>query len=198
MKLTDEQVALARDSLGADAVGFILTESPRRVETSFIRSLPGTSALKIGVVRLGAGEDIPSDIAELLREGSLDALQFHGLETAADLRRWMDYGFKALSPANSAEVEAWDGAWPPRQLLDAFVPGQSGGTGKRVDEALLEALGSRPLWLAGGLNPDNIGGVVRRWKPELVDASSGLESSPGTKDHDKMRRYFEEIIHAVE
>jgi phosphoribosylanthranilate isomerase len=59
-------------------------------------------------------------------------------------------------------------------------------------------LGSTPfgagrLWLAGGLSPDNVADKIARWKPELVDASSGLEESPGRKDPVKLRHFFREI-----
>jgi indole-3-glycerol phosphate synthase/phosphoribosylanthranilate isomerase len=82
------------------------------------------------------------------------------------------------------------------------LDGSSGGTGQTIAESELEALeastfGGPRLWLAGGLNPENIGAIIGRWRPELVDASSGLESSPGIKDETKMRNYFQEIDHAV-
>jgi indole-3-glycerol phosphate synthase/phosphoribosylanthranilate isomerase len=87
------------------------------------------------------------------------------------------------------------GAFPsPRVLADAYSPKAAGGTGQRVPAALLrETRGSRPLWLAGGLGPDNVGDAITELSPELIDASSGLEESPGRKDRAKLARYFEEI-----
>ncbi len=195
--LTRSEDVFLADGLGADMVGFILTESPRRVTASWVRGLPGTRALKVGVVRLGKEGPVPGEISDLLAEGSLDALQFHGEEAVGLLEQWMNYGYKTISPKNTEEVKQWDGVWPPRILLDAFVPGQAGGTGKLIQKELLQELAGRPLWLAGGLNPGNVGAIISDFKPELIDVSSGLESLPGVKDHDKMHRYFEEIQHAV-
>ena len=82
----------------------------------------------------------------------------------------------------------------PRVLADAWSAEARGGTGRRVPEELVEKLAAeRPLWLAGGLGPDNIREVVRRWRPELVDASSRLEASPGVKDRAALERFFAEI-----
>jgi indole-3-glycerol phosphate synthase/phosphoribosylanthranilate isomerase len=72
-----------------------------------------------------------------------------------------------------------------------------------VPDAILGALASTPfggsrLWLAGGLGPDNVAEKISRWRPELVDASSGLEESPGHKDPAKLRRFFKEIARVTE
>ena len=70
----------------------------------------------------------------------------------------------------------------------------AGGTGQQIPRDLAREVRKRtPLWLAGGLGPDNIGEITRELSPELVDASSGLEESPGRKDRAKLERYFREI-----
>ena len=79
----------------------------------------------------------------------------------------------------------------------------SGGSGQPVPDEELTALaasafGGPRLWLAGGLGPDNIAERIGRWSPELVDASSGLEETPGHKDPAKLRHYFKEIHRACE
>ncbi len=67
-------------------------------------------------------------------------------------------------------------------------------TGQRVPEELAQAAREAgPLWLAGGIGPANVGDVVHRLSPELIDSSSALEESPGRKDAVKLRRFFEEI-----
>ena len=84
-------------------------------------------------------------------------------------------------------------------LVDAYHQGHSGGTGKRIDGALLEAAAAEyPLWLAGGLNPGNIAEVVQQYRPELVDASSGLETAPGIKDAELIRRFIHNVRTANE
>ena len=99
-----------------------------------------------------------------------------------------------------ADLAAERGYRCPRVLLDAFSPAARGGTGQRVAEDLLArraaAQGVRPLWLAGGIGPDNVAAVIRGHAPELIDASTRLEAEPGRKDHDKLRAFFREVQRA--
>lgn len=186
-------VALATE-LGADLLGFIFTESPRRVEPGFIRSLgmpfPGQPG-RVGVVVSTDSPDAAEEAFDLLDGGYLDAIQFHGDETPEDCYKMAFPYYKALRPAARADVAAIERYGCPRVLLDAFVRGSRGGTGKRLaPEIVAEAGRHGPIWLAGGLNPDNVADVVEQFGPELIDASSGLEASPGKKDPEKLRRFF--------
>lgn len=188
-----DDVVLA-DELGADAVGFILAPSKRRVDAAFVRHAPRTRALKVGVVQLGPGEPVPDEIAALVDEGLLDALQFHGTEEPALVDAWAHRGYKALGLAGPASWRPWVAGVAPRLLADVG----SGGSGQAVADEELTALAGSPfggtrLWLAGGLGPDNVAAKIERWHPELIDASSGLEESPGRKDPAKLRHYFKEI-----
>ncbi|TVR87324.1 MAG: phosphoribosylanthranilate isomerase, partial [Spirochaetaceae bacterium] len=182
-----------------------------------LRELASTAVLKVAVVV----NDLPPEVQELLRAGLLDAVQLHGDERPEDCLSLGFPYYKALrlggaTGANSSGGAAGraagvaasgSGNQPPerirdyrcpRVLLDAFVPGQAGGTGKRIDRDLVEQAASMgPLWLAGGLNPDNIAEIIRDHRPELIDASSGLESAPGRKDPARMKRYFQEIQNAT-
>jgi len=192
-----DDVVLA-DDLGADLVGFILAPSQRRVDPGFVRHAPKTRALRVGVVQLGPGETVPDDIAALVDEGFLDALQFHGHEDLSLVGAWADRGYKALGLAGPASWKPWLSAVPPRVLADVG----SGGTGQGVPDDELTALaasafGGPRLWLAGGLGPHTVAEKIQRWHPELIDASSGLEESPGRKDPAKLRHYFKEIAHVT-
>jgi phosphoribosylanthranilate isomerase len=87
-------------------------------------------------------------------------------------------------------------AWPSRVrlLIDAHDPEKRGGTGKTVDwkrAAIIAA--RRPVLLAGGLTPANVADAIRAVKPFGIDVSSGVESSPGIKDHARMRALFEAV-----
>ncbi len=178
--------------LGADLCGFILAPSPRQTAPEFIRTLPHTSALKVGVVVLGEDEPLPGDIASLLAEGHLDLIQFHGRESDYTVGKYP--GYKALRIRSLEDLDAMDSYYPRPCLIDAFAEGQAGGTGKRISPELVNRAAEKgELWLAGGLNPDNIGSVLREFKPQLVDLSSGLEASPGKKDPAKMEAFFKEI-----
>jgi indole-3-glycerol phosphate synthase/phosphoribosylanthranilate isomerase len=82
----------------------------------------------------------------------------------------------------------------PRVLVDAFVHGKPGGTGQTISTKLVESVRKlHPLWLAGGIGPDNVAQMLESFEPELIDASSRLESEPGIKDPRGMVQFFEEI-----
>lgn len=191
--ITRETDLKLAEQAGADIAGFVLAPSPRQVSPVFIRSLGGCSLLKVGVVQLGPDQPIPPPIEELLEEGSLDALQFHGEETPDFVKIQAHRAYKAISPQTAIECDPWRGIWPPRFLIDAFSPDRKGGTGQRVADEILSSIEDQPLWLAGGLGVENVAEVVQRWKPELVDASSRLEKQPGIKDPEKILRFVEEV-----
>jgi indole-3-glycerol phosphate synthase/phosphoribosylanthranilate isomerase len=178
--------------LGADVLGFILAPAPRRARTDAIRELADLPVLKVGVVVNDVSEALP-----LLRDGFLDALQLHGDEQPDRCYEIAFPYYKALRVGVPADLDA-EGAYRcPRVLLDAYSPAARGGTGQRVADDLLArraaAKGVRPLWLAGGMGPDNVAAVIRNHAPELIDASSRLEAEPGRKDHDKLRAFFREV-----
>lgn len=180
--------------LGADLAGFILAESPRKVTPHFIKSLGiQKDIVKVGVVVLKNGEELDSEVLKLVNDGFLDFIQFHGEE---DKDKCESYGipyFKAHRIKDESSLELL-GCFGPADLIDSFSTEAYGGTGKVIDKKLTGMVGERGnLWLAGGLNPENIKGIVNEFKPELVDISSGVESKPGKKDHDKLKKYFMEL-----
>jgi indole-3-glycerol phosphate synthase/phosphoribosylanthranilate isomerase len=180
--------------MGADLIGFILAPSKRQVDPAFVRHAPKTRALKVGVVVLEPGQTVPDDIAALVDEGFLDALQFHGKEDPSLVDAWAPRGYKAIGLAGPGSWLNWAAGAAPRVLCDAGT----GGTGQLLPDQELEALAASPLggkrlWLAGGLGPDNVAERIVRWSPELIDASSGLEEKPGRKDPAKIRHFFKEI-----
>ena len=186
--------------LGADVLGFVFANSPRRATPELLHELASTAVLKVAVVV----NELPPEVQQLLRAGLLDAVQLHGDERPEDCLSLGFPYYKALrlggadGAAANQQAERIRDYRCPRVLLDAFVPGQAGGTGKRIDPDLVEQAATMgPLWLAGGLSPDNIAEIIRDHSPELIDASSGLESAPGRKDPARMKRYFQEIQNAT-
>jgi indole-3-glycerol phosphate synthase/phosphoribosylanthranilate isomerase len=177
--------------LGADLLGFVLAPSPRRAESSLLRELRDLRALKVGVVTEAQGARLAR---ELLADGLLDALQLHGEEAPEDcLEAGFPY-FKALRLRAPEDAQRAGRYGCPRVLVDAWSAEARGGTGRRVPAELVGLLAREgALWLAGGLGPDNIREAVRLWHPELVDASSRLEASPGVKDRAALERFFAEI-----
>ena len=182
--------------LGADMLGFIMAPAPRRASPGAIRALADLPVLKVGVVVNDVSEALP-----LLRDGCLDALQLHGDEQPGECYEIAFPYYKALRVGAPADLDA-EGAYRcPRVLLDAYSPAARGGTGQRVADELLARRaagdGVRPLWLAGGMGPDNVAAVIRTHAPELIDASSRLEAEPGRKDHAKLRAFFQAVQDAA-
>jgi phosphoribosylanthranilate isomerase len=190
--ITNLDDALAAVEAGTDALGFMFCESsPRNVSLTtaadIIRRLPPFIA-RVGVFVNPAGELVKSAIASC----GVDTLQFHGEETPEFCRR---FGLKTIKAFRMQGKETLGGvreyatdAW----LLDSFVAGVRGGTGATFHwELAVEAkkLG-RPIILAGGLTPKNVAEAVQQVRPYAVDVSSGVESSPGKKDHGKVREFI--------
>ncbi|MBN1523471.1 MAG: bifunctional indole-3-glycerol phosphate synthase/phosphoribosylanthranilate isomerase [Spirochaetales bacterium] len=192
--ITRREDALKAIELGADIVGFILAESPRKTTLEFIKSCADLPVLKAGVVVSGPDAEIDPEIKELLESGALDVIQFHGDEAPdACFVRAFPY-YKTVRIQGAEEIETLKEFHCPRVLIDAFSQSVRGGTGKEIPKELVEeARKIRPLWLAGGIGPENIALIVENFSPELVDVSSRLESEPGIKDHRKMEKFFRKL-----
>jgi indole-3-glycerol phosphate synthase/phosphoribosylanthranilate isomerase len=181
---------------GADVLGFVFAASKRRASAALLRDLAGLDVLKVAVVvtRRGTDPRLDPEVADLLRAGLIDAVQFHGDEAPGECGEMAFPYYKAVRVRDERDIVAMEAFRCPRVLADAYSPDAAGGTGKRVEADLARAAGRRrPLWLAGGIGPDNVGEVMRELRPELIDASSGLEESPGCKDRRKIERLFEEM-----
>ena len=191
--ITNLADGLAAVEAGADAVGFVFYEkSPRAVSvelaSSIARDLPPL-VVKVGVF-VDATEEVVSEAAQRC---GLDLLQFHGAESPEYCLRFGLMSIKAfriqdrasLSDLPNYETHAW--------LLDAYSPSQLGGTGATFnwDLALEAKKWGRPIFLAGGLTPQNVADAVRQAQPYAVDVSSGVEASPGRKDHAKVKAFVE-------
>lgn len=197
--------------LGADALGFVFAKSVRvadrtlveRLYSAMEKSTTGKKPLFIGVVT-SITDALGKEALSLASRGLLDAIQYHGdqpLRTLAVLdKNYIPRGlgrYAAIGVASETDFnqeQALHLAGEPRVLCDARFGAQSGGTGRSIDDSMLrQRKTDRPLWLAGGLGPENIRKVINQYNPELVDASSRLEAAPGIKDPHKMRTFFEEV-----
>jgi indole-3-glycerol phosphate synthase/phosphoribosylanthranilate isomerase len=182
-------------ALGADALGFVFAASPRRAEPALLREVRDLPAFKVGVAVSEEG----TRLQHLLNEGLLDAVQLHGDEAPDQCSSLAFPYYKAVRLRQPADVEQALRFRCPRVLADAWSPMARGGTGRRIKDELIEAWAARqPLWLAGGIGPDNVGELVRRFSPELIDASSHLESEPGRKDPVRLERFFRAIAQAAQ
>ena len=187
--ITNLKDAEAATDLGADMIGFVMAESPRRAELSLIPQCARLDVCKAAVVVLGADDSLPSPLAELLAEGMLDFIQFHGDEGVKTVAHWP--GYKAIRLRDKSDMDELDSYPGPAILIDSFAAEVRGGTGKLLaPELLRNAARRRKIWLAGGLNPENVGQIVRSYNPGLVDTSSGVEEGIGRKSHRKIRQFI--------
>ncbi|MDR1062944.1 MAG: phosphoribosylanthranilate isomerase [Azoarcus sp.] len=196
--LTRPQDVIAAVEAGADAVGFVFyPPSPRTV--SFAQAAELAALLPPFVTAVGLFVDPQADfVAEALRRASLQLLQFHGDESDARCAALSALGgipwIKAIRMHAGVDLLESSASHPGARglLVDAFVEGFGGG-GKTFDWSLLPAGSGRPLVLAGGLDPGNVGEAVRRVRPWAVDVSSGVEITKGVKDAAKIAAFVAEV-----
>ena len=188
--ITHAEDAKAAARAGADAIGLVFYEkSTRCVKIAQAQQILQVVPPFVGVVGLFVNAD-PAAIHAVLEACALDILQFHGDETPAFCRSFGRPYLKALRVTGNEDLRAPVDAYYDAQglLLDCAVPGHWGGTGQSFPWWCLPDVG-KPLILAGGLRPDNVQEAVQIAQPYAVDVSSGVEQSPGIKDHDKMLQF---------
>jgi phosphoribosylanthranilate isomerase len=195
--LTTVEDALAAARLGVDAIGLVFSpQSPRWVDRDKARQI--TRALPPFVLRVGVFVDAPAEtIARTAEDVGLDVLQLHGQETPEDIARLPRRVIKAVSVGEGFAAEdalRYEGR-AAGILLDTRATGRPGGTGQTFDWTLARQVREKAsfLALAGGLTPDNVHLALTSVRPDLVDVSSGVESSPGRKDVEKMRAFVEAV-----
>ena len=201
--ITREEDGLLAAELGADMLGFVFSTTKRLTTEEFVRNFATkirstrsseSTPLLVGVIT--DPESVEGKTAiKLAREGILDAVQFHGVVPGAEYSDLPHYcAARVGEESDFDKVAALRKSGEPRILLDAKVEGIPGGTGKLIPENLLrEKAGDIPLWLAGGINPENVAGLVAKFSPEFIDVSSGVEEAPGIKDPQKLRELFKKI-----
>lgn len=201
-----EDARLALD-LGASFLGLILTrKSPRYLPLDEAEALlaelrRGPHAVRAFGVFV---DESPAEMAAAVERLGLLAAQIHGSSEPATALLGAERVIPAVAIRDEAAAAAMLGLpdGHPGVLADSFSPGAHGGTGRVFNHALVrDALPRRRVLLAGGLTPDNIGSVVAALgpahQPYAYDLSSGVEAEPRIKDHDKLRRFFDEFHSAL-
>ena len=191
-------------SLGASYVGVIFAGGPRLLNVD--RAPAVLARVPPSVYRVGVFADqIPEEISEIADRLSLSVVQLHGSVDLARVRRLRDLFMGEIwlvhrvdrpeLPLDAAAVTLpGDGL-----LLDAYVPGVIGGSGRSFDwDRLAPGLDTirheKRLILAGGLRPENVAAAIAAIHPDVVDVSSGVESAPGIKDHDRMTAFRDAVL----
>jgi phosphoribosylanthranilate isomerase len=185
----DDARAAAR--AGADFIGLNFhPASPRAVDltaaAAIASAVPDTPL--IGVFVDATRERVERLAARL----GLWGLQFHGDESPAWCRGWDRPVIKALRARPGCDLAGLASAYDTDYLLvDSWVADRPGGTGIALDPACAHGLPADRLFVAGGLRPDTVAAVVRRLRPFAVDVASGVERSPGIKDHGEIARFID-------
>lgn len=191
-----EDVAAAVDA-GADMLGFVFAVSPRKLELERARRL--LASVPPGVRRVGLFMDQSQEtVRRIVEELPLDCLQFHGAEDQDDCRAFGLPFVKAVPMGADSVLPDVAARFPAAEalLLDSHAPGEPGGTGRSFDWSGIERPACQ-VWLAGGLTPGNVAQAIQAIRPQLVDVSSGVERSPGIKDHELMVEFINAARAAV-
>jgi phosphoribosylanthranilate isomerase len=191
--ITNSKDARLAVELGADALGFIFyPKSPRYIAPAAAREIVAALPPFVTPVAVMVDET-PPVIAELLAATGCRVAQVH---TGARVSRVTFPLIRAISVASREDLAPLrDPAGACAFLLDAKVKGLHGGTGQTIDWTLAReatAFGT-PIILAGGLNPENVADAIRVAAPYAVDLNSGVESTPGKKDPERLQAAFAAI-----
>lgn len=192
--ITNLSDALVAVGAGAGALGFnFYPRSPRYIRPQdarrIIERLPST-LLTVGVF---VNEAEPDTVALAAAEAGIRAVQLHGDESPAYCSALSSlYVIKALRVTEDFVPESVTEYETEAVLLDAFDPGERGGTGRTFDWEIARRVRELvpKLFLAGGLSVDNVREAIERVRPYAVDACSRLESAPGVKDAERVRSFI--------
>ena len=192
--ITNIEDALCAQSAGADFLGFVFAESPRRISPDnakrVIEKLP--EDIKIVALFVNEKTEIVDNIINTL--GRIDILQFHGDETPEYCSNFSGKkilkAFRIKDEMSISRIKRFKDV--DFVLVDAYSEDIYGGTGKGIDLDLAVKAKEYgyPLFLSGGLNPANVKQAISKVNPFCVDVSSGVEQSPGKKDHALIEKFI--------
>jgi phosphoribosylanthranilate isomerase len=192
--------AQAAAEAGADMIGLMFYDkSPRHI--TLATAVEISRVLSPFVLRVGVFVN-PAEalVMRAISECNLSLLQFHGDETSEFCTQFGLMILKAFRIRDAESLKQLEKFQTDALLLDAHSQDGLGGTGEKFnwDLAVEAQKIGKPIFLAGGLTPENVGDAVKKVRPFAVDVSSGVESAPGKKDAGKMRAFIEAIRHAEE
>jgi phosphoribosylanthranilate isomerase len=194
--VTDPSNALAAVEMGADYLGLnFYPGSPRFLTLERAREIADAVRGRVPLVGVFVNA-APGEIAETAGQVGLDLVQLSGdeaPETVAPFAARAIKVFRAGHLPGHAELAAWSAVWGV--LIDAPHRGLYGGTGEAWDYEAAIGLAGRRVFLAGGIGPDNARRAVEAARPWAIDVCSRVESAPGIKDPELLRRLFQEVRH---
>lgn len=190
--ITRTEDARAAISAGADAIGLVFyPPSPRAVSLEQARAIAAVAPPFVSVVGLFVDAS-PDSIHDVLNRVNLSLLQFHGSETPEECRRYQRPYLKAIHMRDDVDLREEEARFADAAglLLDAFAQDRFGGSGRTFDWSRVPVQRTKPIVLAGGLTPENVGEAIRRVHPDAVDVTSGVEATKGIKDTAKIAAFI--------
>jgi phosphoribosylanthranilate isomerase len=201
--IRDKETALKASLAGADAIGFVFANSPRQVKPEVVREITEILPPFVATVGVVANMDVEK-VAQIAVSCNLDVVQLHGGESPEYCGKLKEKIRAKIIKSIPVPIET-DTEELKRQLaiyekyVHAFLFDTSfgntfGGSGKTFNWQILQGLKiEKPWFLAGGLNPENVGKALQQVKPYGVDVSSGVEKAPGIKDYIRIEAFIQAV-----
>lgn len=196
--ITRAEDARSAIALGVDAIGLVFVPASKRcVDLARAREVMTAVSPLVSVIGLFM-DAAAADVAAVLDALPLDALQFHGRESAEYCRQFKRPYVKALAMGDGVDVAHAASRYAGARgvLLDAHRTGEQGGSGLSFDWSLIPPALADRIILAGGLTPENVAAAITEVRPYAVDVSSGIESAPGIKCPRRMQLFMNEVDRA--
>jgi len=187
--------AMAAAQAGADAIGFVFDpKSPRHIHPDQALKIARALPPFITIVGLFVNA-APDTIEGVLSHVPLDLIQFHGNEKPEQCRRYHRSYIKAIHMQPDVDLHEKARLYGDATglLLDTYAADVAGGSGQSFDWNRVPRDLGRPLILAGGLTPENVGAAIRQVHPYAVDVSSGVEQDKGIKDAGKISAFIDAV-----
>ena len=198
--ITSVEDALLVVELGTDAIGFVFYDpSPRSVSIAQAREIAEAVPAFVTKTALFVNPEVDF-VKSVLETVSIDLIQFHGDERPEFCEQFNRSYIKAIRMQDEIDLKhlAKQYASSCGLLLDAFVEGIPGGTGEQFDWSRIPMTLSKPIILAGGLNPENVASAIEHVSPWAVDVSGGLEASKGVKSAEKVEQFMQQVMSTIE
>ena len=195
--ITNYEDAKNSIDLGADFLGFnFYQKSPRHIDCRDAKGIIQKLDQKSKIVGVFVNESI-ANIKKIGEICSLDIIQLSGDESPQyvdklkkSANKKIIKSFRTRNSINAESVNSFDSDYI---MIDSFKEGVYGGTGESLDLGSINGIDSKKLFLAGGLNAENVRASIKKFNPFAVDVCSGIESGSGKKDYAKMKKFIEAV-----
>lgn len=194
--ITQPNQVMAICECGVDALGVVFySPSPRSVTPELALQIRRAMPAYVSLIGLFVDQDV-SEVNSIAAQVGLDAVQFHGQHSLQECQQSDRPWYRALRVQPDADVAELVQPWVGQGqgvLLDAYVKGIPGGTGRSFNWSLIPQSRDWNLILAGGLDATNVRQAISQTSPWAVDVSGGVELSPGVKDISAVRAFMQEV-----